>query len=116
MKGESGADAGALVGALAGALAATRAGAECRAAVLVGHKWVVVLVVLVVVGGRAMVVGGTGMVVVVVCCTLFECGAVGSDALELARCGCGGAVTLTESMAITAPAVTRGAATIFVAG
>jgi len=109
--------AGALTGALAGARDATLAGVERRAgAVLVGHKCVVVLVVLEVEGGTAMVVVLAGTVVVVARGTVSDCGAVGCETRASAKWGPGAEVTSTESIATTAPAVTRGAATTLVAG
>jgi hypothetical protein len=109
-----------LAGALAGVRFATRAGLVrwgVGRAALVGIKWVAVLVVLVVLGGTATVVGGTGTVVVVGAgCATCDNGAVGCVALESAAWVCGDEVRSTESMATTAVAVTRGAATTLVAG
>jgi hypothetical protein len=86
--------------------------------VLVGHRWVVVFVVLVVVGGVAMlVVVSAGFVDCVTCREdVLHGWALDTDVPDAAICVCSDDVTLTESMATTAVAVTRGAATTFVAG
>jgi hypothetical protein len=86
--------------------------------VLVGHRWVMVLVVFVVLGGTAVaVVAGGG---IVDCVTwnedLLACAAVGTEGVEPSACAGRVDVVPTESIATTAVAVTRGAATAFVAG
>jgi hypothetical protein len=114
---------GALAGAFAGAFAGARAAAAIRTGgggglVLVGHRWVVVFVVLVVLGGTAMaVVLGAAVVDCVTCREdALHCGALDTDVPEAAICVCSDDVMSTESIATTAVAVTRGAATTLVAG
>ncbi len=110
-------------GALAGVLAEARTGvSELRSAVgaamvLVGHRCVVVLVGLVELGGKATVVVGEGRMAWVTCCNdeLACRGAVRRDAFDVAPLLWGAEVVLSESIATTTVAVTRGAATTLVA-